>query len=253
MAKVIKKYKSPFFYKKFIRLKLNFLYKNKIYRFRKSKWEKVINYLKRVDYRKKFVKKYDYLVYYRFKFSFYFTTKFKNNLFKKQKLKYYYGYLKNKKLKKDVKLSINKFFSLSNKINNNKFVLLSVNSYILQTLESKLYMIIYRSFFASSVRKAKQLIRLGNVLVNNKKIITPTHTILKGDIISFKPKLHNKLNILIKQSLLNNETKIIPTFLKINYSIFKIILIGDINKFEKFNSLYPYLLETNYLLKHKSL
>ena len=254
MIKLNKKYKYPFLYKKFIRFKINFLHKNRIYRFKKLKWQNFIIDLKKANYWRNIIEKYDHLIYHRFKFSFSFKYKFKNNLYKKQKLKCFYGYLKNKKIKKFMHYSITKFFTNKNNMPSLKRNLsFSITLCIMNNLESRLYMVLYRSFFASSVRNAKQLIFLGNVLVNNKKVVNSTYYLKKGDIISFRSNFHKRLKEILIYSFKNNKHNIIPNYLKINYSTFQILIVTNNLSVNTYSYLYPYLFETNYLLKYRNI
>ena len=56
--------------------------------------------------------------------------------------------------------------------------------YFFSSLESRLDVVLFRAHFFESIVSAKQKIRSGGIQVNNKKVISPGHNLLPGDIIS---------------------------------------------------------------------
>jgi len=66
---------------------------------------------------------------------------------------------------------------------------------LLQSLELRLDNVLYRMNFASSRAHARQLIRHGHVLVNNKKASIPSYSLRLNDEISFKEKSFQNENI----------------------------------------------------------
>lgn len=65
-------------------------------------------------------------------------------------------------------------------------------TFLLQKLEKRLDNVLFRMGISPSRHKAKQLVGHGHVLVNGKKIDTPSHEVKKGDIVSLKPKSKEK-------------------------------------------------------------
>lgn len=104
---------------------------------------------------------------------------YKQRLLEKQKLKSFYGFLSEKKLKiiKNLILKKNNISKL------NIF------------LEKKLYILLYRLNVTSSIFEAKQLIRHKKIKINNKIVTYPDYTLKKGDIVKFTSKNLNKKNI----------------------------------------------------------
>ncbi len=59
---------------------------------------------------------------------------------------------------------------------------------LLQILERRFDSIIYRLGFAPSRRSARQLVRHGHFLINNKKVSIPSYLLRPGDVIQVKDK-----------------------------------------------------------------
>lgn len=59
---------------------------------------------------------------------------------------------------------------------------------LLQLLEQRLDNIVYRLGFATSRDEARQLIRHGHILVNNRKVNIPSYLVSVGMVISIRPK-----------------------------------------------------------------
>lgn len=59
---------------------------------------------------------------------------------------------------------------------------------LLELLERRLDNVVFRSCFASSRPEARQMVRHGYVLVNNKKVNIPSYSINAGDTVEIKPK-----------------------------------------------------------------
>jgi len=59
---------------------------------------------------------------------------------------------------------------------------------LLQLLERRLDNVVYRLGFAPSRLVARQLVKHGHVLVNNKKVNIPSYKVKRGEIISLAPK-----------------------------------------------------------------
>ncbi len=67
---------------------------------------------------------------------------------------------------------------------------------LLILLETRLDNVIYRMHFASSRKKARQLVRHGHVEINKKKINIPSYNIKQGDIITVSEKSRKNIEIL---------------------------------------------------------
>jgi len=59
---------------------------------------------------------------------------------------------------------------------------------LLRMLELRLDNIVYRANWAASRSQARQLVRHGHVLVNNKRVTVPSYRARRGDVISLKEK-----------------------------------------------------------------
>lgn len=90
---------------------------------------------------------------------------------------------------------------------------------LLQLLELRLDNVVYRLGFVPSRSVARQLIRHGHVLVDNKKVDIPSYQVKVGQLISLSPKAL-KMEI-VKKSLAEKE-KGIPSWLQRRAAVGKI-------------------------------
>ena len=131
---------------------------------------------------------------------------FKERLFAKQQLKFFYGCIPEYQLK-------NVFKNLKEKKNNNHIF----KNFIIH-LESRLDITLFRLRLVPSIFTAKQLINHSKILINNNKIISQNYILKPGDIISFE-----NLNVHLKKSRLhyfefNTKLKIAIFLRKPNWS-----------------------------------
>ncbi len=147
-------------------------------------------------------------------------TVYKRQLMAKQRLRRYYGSIREKQ-----------FFSLYKKASLYKG---SPSSNLFVLLERRLDVIIFRCGFAPSIYSSRQLISHGHVLVNNKKVTISSYIIQNNDLIQI-----NKSSIPIVKRLMlekyNSSNKIksfikknflIPIYLEVNFNIFSATLIN---------------------------
>jgi len=147
-------------------------------------------------------------------------TVYKRQLMAKQRLRRYYGSIREKQ-----------FFSLYKKASLYKG---SPSSNLFVLLERRLDVIIFRSGFAPSIYSSRQLISHGHVLVNNKKVTISSYIVQNKDLIQI-----NKSSIPIVKRLMlekyNSSNKIksfikknflIPIYLEVNFNIFSATLIN---------------------------
>lgn len=147
-------------------------------------------------------------------------TVYKRQLMAKQRLRRYYGSIRE-----------NQFYSLYKKASLYKG---SPSSNLFVLLERRLDVIIFRSGFAPSIYSSRQLISHGHVLVNNKKVTISSYIVQNNDLIQInKASIHivkrlmlekinnsNKLKFFIKKNFL------IPVYLEVNFNIFSTTLIN---------------------------
>src|SRR5690606_27130328 len=146
-------------------------------------------------------------------------TIYKRQLIAKQRLRKYYGNLKE-----------SQFYSLYKKASFYKGAP-SSNLFIL--LERRLDVILFRGGFVPSIYSSRQLISHGHILVNNKKVTIPSYMVQNNDIITVAPNsinivktiLSNKLNPPIKMKKFIKRYVVVPSYLEVNYNIFSIILV----------------------------
>lgn len=84
---------------------------------------------------------------------------------------------------------------------------------LLEMLESRLDVIVYRLKFANTIFGAQQLVNHGHILVNGKKVDIRSFQVKPGMVISIKEKSRN--NTLIKTSL-GNAMQTVPEYLTLD-------------------------------------
>jgi len=98
---------------------------------------------------------------------------------------------------------------------------------LLHLLERRLDNVIYRLGFAPSRSVARQLVRHGHILVNNKKVNIPSYQVKPGEIISLTPKAL-KMEV-VSKSLEEKERKI-PSWLQRKAAVGKIDRLPERNE-----------------------
>lgn len=111
-------------------------------------------------------------------------TEYLNQLREKQKARRIYGVLE-----KQFRITFKEAARRSGKTGDN----------LLQLLESRLDNIVYRSGFAASRSQARQFIRHGHILVNDKRVDIPSYHVQKGDVIALTARA--KEMIVVRHSL----------------------------------------------------
>lgn len=223
-----RKYKP--LYKHFLQLRKNVQYRFKLFKFKKKKWDRFLNYLRKRNYRRKrHFLLFDQQKHELTKYTKIYKKRFKELLSTKKRFKLFYGGLRVKYIKN---LLIR------------KKSLVSAITFI-KKLESRLDMILYRGHFCRSVRGARQIIRQRKVKVNNRIVSFYGHQVKRGDSIS----VVKKVEYLIKHNILmSNLWPFPPKYLVINYKLLKIIFLGNI-EYSVVSFLYPFLLEFPLLVR----
>ena len=145
----------------------------------------------------------------------------------KQLLKNYYGDIKEKQLRKYYKIIKNS----------------NDNSKVFSLIESRLDVVIYRTFFAHTLFEARQLISHGFFLVNGVKVKQKNYLLKQGDIITVKDKnwlsLFNKIVSFIKGP---NAKIPCPPHIQVDYNTLNIIFLylPNLNKIP-----YPVTMDMN--------
>lgn len=210
-------------FKSLIKLKVNILLNLKILRFKKKKWKNFLYFFKNqfkltkfnkykiIDQKIKFINKRDVLEFnYKnknFKKKFMFS-KFFNLFFGNFSKAYYYN------LKKKIKKSCN-----------------NIKTFIIQHLESRLDLVLFRSKFFVTIKFARQCINRGHVSVNSKKIKKNAFLLKSGDLISFNLLSFNSLNLNFTNKLI---WPIVLDYLIINYKTMEIVFLGNFLKVTNF-------------------
>jgi len=222
-----KRYKP--LYKKFLKLKEDIQSKKKFLhqKLKKKKWEKFnffYNNLK--NRRKKNFRLYDQTSNTINKYGNLLKKKYKIKLETKQKFSLFYGYLSNKYVKKTIK--------------NNKKLKKNIYNLIVNVLELRLDVILYRSHFVSSVKEARDFINKGHVFVNEKIIKNNSYLIKKGDFIKVSDSMSYNVS---KNTSSSNFWPLIPKYLQINYKTFQIFVLDTKN----FRLVFPFFFNVSVL------
>lgn len=234
------KNKRKLLYKKCLNFRTNVQYRKRLllFKFKKRKWNTFLHFLKRTYKRRNtFYKLYDVNRYILSQTSAFFRRKYKMILHNKQKISFYYGGLKRKFWKKQINYVLNRkksFFKL-------KFFKHLV---LLNLLERRIDVLLYRVHFASSIRNARQLIRQGHVNLNDSVITKSSIQLKNNDKISLNKTSKNLAYYNLKNSTL---WPLPPKYLVVNYKTFEIIFT-DILKTYNYSMNFPVFLPNFYLL-----
>lgn len=209
-----KKRKFKPLFKQLVNLRTNVLNKQKLLKFKRKKWEKLIEaYRKKLKWYNKYkvqdptrhlVSMYDVRpTSYQKRYSITFQTV--------KRFRIFFGHLSRKYLKNQLKDSnIKKVFKKN------------INSYFLAKIESRLDAVLYRSKFAFSARHAQQLIKHKKVLVNNKQVTNKNYKLKKGDFVTVSDKSKKMFKLIIFKQVRALPT-FIPKYLTINYRTLQIL------------------------------
>ena len=226
-----KKRNKPF-YKQFLRLRQNVQNRTKLFTFKKQKWQRFHQTLKK---QLKFYKRFKVRDQFQLSVSKFasrgnsFQRKFRNNLHQRKTLGLFYGGLKKSYLKKSILKSIKtKTYGNSN--------LADYRHVTLKFFENRLDTVVHRANFSLSIQEASQLILHGHVLVNGKSVKTKSYHLNTNDLIEIA---HNtKSRALVKRSIdRSNFWPIPPKHLLVNYRTLQIIFMyeDDSNLMPVFN------------------
>ena len=226
-------------YKKFISLKQNILHFDKIFTFKKRKWQNFIIKLSRnQEKHPREFKLYDHSLYFLPKYSNFFKNSFRYNLRLKQSLQLIY----NKLLKRHLKTKI---FYIFNRQNLNK----TYSNMCFQTLElfeNRLDTLLYRCEFVSSIKIARQLIIHKHININKKLANQPSQQLKIGDIIEISIKFSKRAASNIQ---LSTKRGIPPKYLEVNYRTLQIMFVSKINM-SNTTKVFPFWIDLNTFIKY---
>lgn len=225
MNKIKNRRHKPF-YKQFLKLRKNIQDRPKIFNFKKEKWKRLQFYSKK---QLKFFRRFKISDQHQLTISKFvsrgnsFQKKFKTNLLERKTFNLFYGGLRKNYFKKKIKII--------KKTNSRK--------QLLNFLESRLDIILYRANFALSIKNARQLILHGHVLVNELPVKICSYTVETNDLIKIVQE--KKSYELIKKNIdRSNFWPIPPKHLVVNYRTLEIIFFNEstpiFNHYLNFNS-----------------
>ncbi len=85
---------------------------------------------------------------------------------------------------------------------------------LLTLLETRLDSVSYNLGFGSSRSQARQIVKHGHVLVNNRPVDIPSYQLREGDLVSIREK--SRKNELLKESVESMSGKGVPEWLELN-------------------------------------
>ena len=91
---------------------------------------------------------------------------------------------------------------------------------LLQTLESRLDNMVYRSGFTSSRREGRHLVRYGHFLVNGKRVTIPSYRVKPGDVITVAANSQKLARI--NESLATVQSRRVPEWLELDRDQYKV-------------------------------
>ena len=155
-----------------------------------------------------------------------------NQLFAKQKLRFYYGDLTEKQFRR-----------IYEKASNIKG---DTSQILIELLERRLDAIIYRMKFVPTIFAARQLVNHGHIKVNGRRVNIPSYTVKDGDEISLKDQ--SKEIAIIQEAIISQEREI-PEYLEVDIKEFKgrflrAPLMHDVP--------YPVIMEPNLVIEYYS-
>lgn len=91
---------------------------------------------------------------------------------------------------------------------------------LLELLERRIDNVVFRSCFAVSRAQARQMVRHGHVLINNRKVNIPSYSVKTGDVIQIRAK--EKRAKEIKEDMEKTKDRGVPGWLKQDTDAFKV-------------------------------
>ena len=155
-----------------------------------------------------------------------------NQLFAKQKLKFYYG-----------DLTERQFRNIFKKASNIKG---DTSQILIELLERRLDATVYRMKFVPTIFSARQLVNHGHVQVNGKRVNIPSYSVSDGDEISIRDK-SKEINLIVES--VSSQEREIPEYLEVDVKELKgrflrAPLIHDVP--------YPVTMEPNLVIEYYS-
>lgn len=236
----IKKYRHRPVYKKFVNLRCNVQNKQKIFKFKRKKWNSLLFQLNRTTKTRKrncYYKFLDQNLYNIPRFNNFFSKNHKQKVLSRKRFNLFYGSLGNRYLKKIVLNSNKNSNQIKNKIN--------LNNYAISNLENRLDMVLVRSHFVISVRNARQLISHGHVLVNKVPVYDSSFLLIKGDFVTFSSKIHKIIKYYLTLSVF---WPLPPEHLQTSYKLLSISVVGS-NLLSRSNVQQSFWLDTNNVIQ----
>ena len=213
-------------YKYFQKLRENIFNNNKILKFKKRKW---IDLIKRLNQSTKY-NFFNHDLYHVSRRVKSLNHAHRTQLFTRQKLKIFYGNLPDALLKNLCNKAL-----VKSKV---KSAQKKASDFLLFSLESRLDIVLYRSYFALSVHSARQLIIHGNILINYKKITLSNLILKQGDLVQIS---NNGKHLITRNILKSIVWPLPPAHLEISFKTLSFYFIENM-KFAHLSNCYSFWL-----------
>lgn len=253
--KIKKKKRFKPLYKKFHHIFENVQFRKKLFKLKKKKWFKLINFTKKQMYYRKFniiKKSSDPAISVRFPPIPLFKKNHNFLLKSAKKLNLYYGGRFKKKyfqklVKHIQKVKLPRFGTHKNYIEKDTYL-------FIEHMEKRLESVIRRAFFFDSIIRIRKMIKYGHVTVNKQIIKNEAALIKEFDLIEVSHNFKTE----IKKHIRTTQNFLLPTptqtNLLVNYKTFQIYYIGRKINLKEYLTLYPIQININKLIgyyKHK--
>lgn len=230
-------------FKKLVNSKIVIHNKQKILQFKRPKWDRQKSQFLRLNTNRKrncYYKFYDQRSHNVPRFMNRFANKYKQNLRSKRRFQLFYGYLSKSYIRSVLSRCI-----LEQNIDKNKS---DLKYFLIEKLESRLDIVLVRSYFAYNLRSAHQFISHGHVLVNGLPVKSNSFEVSGGDKIEFSQDIHSLIEYRLGNSIL---WPLPPKYLQISYRIFQVIVLEEIF-FANLGGSLPTKLDVNVMLNSYS-
>jgi small subunit ribosomal protein S4 len=213
-----------------------------IHKFKKEKWLKFLNFLKKNSTLHKKFKPYRIYSYETSKFASQgnsFRKNFRNDLISKKIFYVMYGCISKKYLKNRITPT---YYSSKSR----NFMKIPIEFF-----ETRLDSAIFRARFSRSIKNAQQLIAHQHVKVNNKIKRNKSYVLKQGDLIQINAESLEIIKINLDKQFRERPDgtlyPVVPNYLTINYKTLEIVF-GAIKNFD-FSTAFTFRLDTDSLFK----
>ena len=96
-----------------------------------------------------------------------------------------------------------------------------------RALETRADTAIYRAGLASTRRAARQIVSHGHIMINGKRITTPSHCVRKGDVISVREGSRTSPLFAALSETKEENTRSVPAWLKVDLNLLRVEVVDE--------------------------